>query len=82
MKQVISTKHRSEKQMKNMASNLREKFEEYCAVDYTFDVNAHISDIPKISIKEEYRIYSKSSIGHERFNSWQELLKGYYELMK
>ena len=81
MKQVISTKHRSEKQMKNMASNLREKFEEYCAVDYSFDANAHTGDAHKVSIKEEYRIY-RASFGHERFNSWQELILGYYELMK
>ena len=45
MKQIINTKHCSVKQMENMAFNLREKFKEYCSIGYSFDMNAHISNI-------------------------------------
>ena len=83
MKKVTWTKHRSTKQMINMASNLRERLNCYCCVGYDIDANAHTSDNDSVSINEKYSIYTANIDQLNRsFISWKELLHGYFEIME
>jgi hypothetical protein len=81
MRQIISTKYHSVKQMRNMAFNLREKFDEYCAIDFTFNVDAHVGISLEVFNRENYKIY-RASINHIYCKSWQELIQKYHEMIE
>jgi len=84
MNKVTYTKHRSVQQMKNMAHNLREKLGCYCAIDFKIDVDAH-ECLKEVKVGEKYQIYvsdGHSPFHYNKFETWEELIQGYKDLME